>query len=175
MTARAAGHLYRSGLAHHIIFSTGHTAGSAYPAEAGTMYDSVAEEFGIPIASRTLEEKSWDTPSGLIEADKIREQLGVAALQHLTVSIHALRVNYLTWRLGIPSAGILRTQQVLREAGDMPPRQQSMRSAISTARQFGNEIPAWGLNLVDPRGEHVTRYVTRLLRHQQDDSHNQTT
>lgn len=92
----AAGDLFMAGKTDRIIFSSGHTSGSAYPSEAEAMRDYLRQKFPeIPEDAVILEERSLDTWGNAKEVRKIIKQHGFQNIGLLTVGFHLERAAFL--------------------------------------------------------------------------------
>lgn len=155
-----------------VLYTGGKTAGREYPSESSEMRKFAAAEFGIKLPSDDptlggkllVDEVSWDTASGLREADKLRQALGDAVLLLVTVGLHMERTEYLANSLEIPYEAAFVSEGVLDVYGiERPPFRAG--DLLSTTRQHALETPALLAAHISPEGG-IGGLVTRLTRHQ---------
>lgn len=181
ITAEAAGILYRQGIAYSIIFSGGHTAGPAYPSEAAKMRDAMYAHFDaseIPCANTVLEEVSYDTATNLKIVKERMSELGIDEIILLTIGYHLPRVKRLATILDVPVSQAFKSDYVVRQArgngshfygkkvAERSVAERSLRPLLRTTASYGLEGLGWGLTVIDPKAQHLAKFVTSKARHQ---------
>jgi len=185
-TAVAAGILYASGVADRIIFSTGKTAGDAYPTEAGEQFGVLREHFTdqeVPDDVVIPEEDSFDS-AGNIEQTRQMVDDGIISGAHiLSVTYHLPRLVRLARRYELPVLGVHSSDRIVGRSRFAVPHlrdrpfyygrallyeareRRTIRPITRTVAQLGLEAVGTTLLTVDPNGDGVSRLVTRNLRH----------
>jgi hypothetical protein len=110
-----------------LIFSTGKTAGKAWPSEAEAMVEYMKRRFFIPDEYIALEDKSYDTPGNITESKKILEGVELSEdlqaklkgkqlrnVGYLTIGYHNPRVARLMDYYDVPINVIFPTEQIVR-------------------------------------------------------------
>lgn len=180
MTAEAAGVLFTQGIADLIIYSSGRTAGQAYPSEAKKMREITYETFTeaeIPLKATVLEEDSYDTFGNLSIVKERMPELAVDSLILLTIGYHLPRVKRLAKILEVPVKDTFKSDYVIRNRHgglnhlyaravvNQAIDQRSVKPLMRTAASYSLEAAGWGLSYIDPKSEHF-RFVTAKVRHQ---------
>jgi uncharacterized SAM-binding protein YcdF (DUF218 family) len=186
LTAMAAGVLYTEGVADRIVFSTGHTAGEAYPTEAAAQLGHMRHFFPeeeIPQEDVSLEEDSFDS-AGNIEGVKAMVDAGLISGVHLlTVGYHLPRLRRLARRHGLPVLGTYASDKVVARSALAVPRlrgrshyygrlvvheactRHSTQPIVRAASALALEGVGHVLMTVDPDGSGLSRRLTAHLRH----------
>lgn len=182
LTARAAGMLYVAGLADTIIFSTGATAGGAYPTEASAMRREMRTRFTteqVPDDAILMEEDSYDTPTNVRAVRELCAAHGIGNVMLLTVGYHLPRTKYLARKAGLPVIAAYSSDDVVYRYGQEPTHvyarsvigqsldRRTVKPLVRTAASYVLEAAGWGIALIDPTGEGVTKSITTRLRHRQ--------
>jgi uncharacterized SAM-binding protein YcdF (DUF218 family) len=190
LTAMAAGILYMDGVAEKIVFSSGKTAGDAYPAESTAQFAELRRYFTseqIPDDDVLSEDESFDTAGNVINIKQWVDEGRIGAVYGLTVGYHVPRLRRLAARHGLSLLGAFASDKivgqselavpdlrgkphyygrlVLREAQE----KRSVRPLVRVASQFALEAAAHTLMTVDPHGTGVSRLITTRLRHRTSD------
>lgn len=166
LTALAAGHLFLSGAARTLLFSSGHTAGPAWPSEADAMATLLRQRFpAIPASAIRLETVSIDTAEN---AELVGAMLGPRSIQDvalLTVGFHVRRSVETFRNYGLTVAQGHASEEVLGRCA--PAYRPFLRRYRRSPRVRLEQAKEWLLRLwlpLDPRGRLLRLATSRLRR-----------
>lgn len=158
----AGAELYLQGKAEKIIFSTGHTIGEAYPAEAEAMkmyLRNFYTEEEIPEEDILVEDRSPDTPGNAAEVKKVAKENGLESLEVVTVDYHLPRAITLFENQGLHVTRATSAESVLEERGFALQE----RSKLKKVKEHSLEFALRQLLKIDPNGE-IPGKLTSFLR-----------
>lgn len=187
ITALAAGMLWKhfaelqpDNLPPLLIFSTGKTAGEAWPSEAEAIVEYMKTRFSIPDEYIVLEDKSYDTPGNITESKKILEGVELSEdlqaklkgrqlrnVGYLTIGYHNPRVARLMDYYDVPINVIFPTEQIVRGRSRRHGRFiEEYLQSDEWKKQVRREDILNAEMLIDPGQKLMSKTITRLARHQ---------
>ncbi len=158
----AAGIKYKKRETRKIIFSTGHTAGSAAPSEAEAMRIQLKRIFkSIPDGAIQVEDKSWDTNTNAKYVKPMVEANDSATTGLMTNGFHLRRARFLFRRRRVPIAETFTSEDVI--ATRWPRYIQNVLASDLVKRETKKENRLYWIQRI-PLAPDVISFVTKRTR-----------